>query len=72
MSDIVKELRLVADAGDIPPRGHPALATRAADEIERLTALLRKARPFVERFAKGAASTDKLLDDIDAAVSCVS
>jgi hypothetical protein len=36
---LLRELRLVANAGDVPPRGHTSLAKRAADEIERLCGL---------------------------------
>jgi hypothetical protein len=35
-TELLRELRLVASAGDLPPKGHPGLAARAADEIERL------------------------------------
>lgn len=35
-AELLRELRLVANAGDLPPKGHPTLAQRAADEIERL------------------------------------
>lgn len=36
--DIVEELRRIERADDLPPKGHPILAKRAADEIERLRA----------------------------------
>ena len=36
--ELIRELRIVANAGDLPPKGHPNLARRAADEIERLLA----------------------------------
>lgn len=41
MSDLVSDLRKVERAGDLSPRGHPTLAKRAADEIERLTEMHR-------------------------------
>lgn len=40
VTDIVDDLRLVERSGDLPPRGHPTLAGRAADQIERLRAAL--------------------------------
>jgi len=33
---LLRELKLVAGAGDVPPKGHMSLAQRAIDEIERL------------------------------------
>lgn len=34
--DLIEQLRKIERAGDIPPKGHPGLAKRAADEIESL------------------------------------
>ncbi len=42
MTDIVRDLRLIQMSGDIPPKGHPTLAMRAAEEIERLRAALNR------------------------------
>jgi hypothetical protein len=41
VNELLRELRLVAGAGDLPPKGHTGLAARAADEIERLQSLIR-------------------------------
>jgi hypothetical protein len=45
--DIVDELRKIERAGDIPPKGHPSLAGRAADEIERLRDMCINREEFI-------------------------
>jgi hypothetical protein len=52
--ELIRELELVASAGDVAPKGHPSLAQRAADEIKRLRVAAQSSfeRVSVERLAK--------------------
>lgn len=43
MDDLIEQLRKIERASDIPPKGHPGLAKRAADEIERLRGIIKEA-----------------------------
>ncbi len=54
MSEIVKDLRKIV--GDLPPDGHPGLAKRAADEIERLQTAMRDACDLLAERTQGNAA----------------
>lgn len=66
---ILKDLDTLAKTSDTGERWMGGVAMRAKTEIEKLRALLVRSKPFVETYKSGAATTDVLLDEIEAALT---